>query len=858
MPHGKESIWSGTLPAIAAIALPFLLLVWLLADTAADHMERYDRMDEVLASFRAGLAAVEPVESMRDLAAANVFVNAPEVHRRYQIARDQAQAQLAEFLARLRAFDNVSLDNSAERIDTAWRELTIDANNMSNPVVPFENVERFNDEIYGAMESLFFISDMDAGEGANARELLMLALDTLRRARQELGMVRSIAVYTSLRDGYLASTDAETLDNAWSELSDLEKNLRTELGSAKLLRTAGSAVADDELNALRTYLVATEDSLILSPQIGPDWRVEWERGEQTLADLRQTGNRLTELAHQQVHAARGEQLRLDLFTAFGVVLLFCTVTTLAVLFFRTRYTALQAQAENRAKSLFLARMSHEIRTPLNGMIGLAELLADTQPTPRQQEYIELIGNAGRSLVNLVNDILDHAKIEAGKLDLERTPVDIRAVIAESAQVFGLRAGENRTLIFCVADDDVPPLITGDPTRIRQILLNLIGNAVKFTEQGRIEVHAERAVGNDGAPRLRVEVRDTGIGLTPAQQQNLFNLFTQASPEVSRRFGGTGLGLSISRELVRLMGGSIGVYSGVGAGSVFWFELPLESTASIRPPEQPLPLPAATLLLDTEGHLARAVSALPDAIAEHVTVAVSEPDAIRMLDLHPDLRFVVINGQRRPQDAVVIADHLAAAHPALRIRLLVAVGADTSAHPAASGHPSIQDVVARSVFTAGQLAELLSPPEQKAAHVASLPTGPARAILPTGLRVLVAEDNPVNQLVTRGMLGKLGIDAEVVADGRQAVERYHAQAGQYDLVLMDLDMPVLDGNAAARAIRKLETAHHWRRCPILALSAHALPEYSAMAREAGMDGHIVKPVTLGALGDILHQHCRRTT
>jgi signal transduction histidine kinase len=264
----------------------------------------------------------------------------------------------------------------------------------------------------------------------------------------------------------------------------------------------------------------------------------------------------------------------DGFAAVGLVLLYVMVTTLGVLFYRTRYAVVHAQAEGRAKGLFLARMSHEIRTPLNGVIGLAELLADTDPTPRQREYIELITSAGRSLISLVNDILDHAKIEAGKLEIERVSIDIRTLVSESAQVFGLRAGQNRTLIFCHADPDVPDYLLGDPIRIRQVLLNLVANAVKFTEQGRVEVSVEQTSGNDGARRLRVEVRDTGIGLTPGEQQGLFTLFTQASSEVTRRFGGTGLGLSISRELVQLMGGNIGVYSGVGPGSVFWFELPL--------------------------------------------------------------------------------------------------------------------------------------------------------------------------------------------------------------------------------------------------------------------------------------------
>ncbi|MFP5441129.1 MAG: ATP-binding protein [Gammaproteobacteria bacterium] len=856
MPHGKDSFWSGSLPGILAVAIPFLLRAWLLAQNTRVHIERYDNMAQVLEGFRQGLAIVEPLETMRDLAAANTYLAVPEINQRYAAARQETSQRLSRFLATIRGFDNNVLNNTATRVEDAWRELGDDANVVSNPMVPFATIDRFNGEIHAATSSLFFVSDMDAGEQVNARELLVLALDSLRRARYELGTVRSLAVYTALRDGYLASSEADALDGAWSELNNLEKALRTEVNGLALRDPGLASVETTGLDIVRDYLLTTEESLIMTPRIGTDWQQQWDAGELALGALRDTGNGLVDAAGQLVDNARTRQLRIDLATALGVILFYVAITALAVLFFRTRYAAMTAQAENRAKSLFLARMSHEIRTPLNGVIGLAELLADTQPTPRQQEYIELIGNSGRSLVSLVNDILDHAKIEAGKLDLERTPVDIRALVTESAQVFGLRAGEHRTLIFCMVDNDVPAQLLGDPTRIRQVLLNLIGNAVKFTERGRIEVHVGRTLGNDGTPRLRVEVRDTGIGLSPAEQQNLFSLFTQASPDVSRRFGGTGLGLSISRELVRLMEGSIGVYSGVGAGSVFWFELPLAAATAAAAPAagaEPAirPLPAPVLLVDAEGHLARAVAALPGGLAQPVTVANGATDARRALELRPDLRLAIINGQRHPEDAVAIAAALRAGHPGLAIRLLFAVGFDASTLPGLGELDA--DVVSRSVFAGSHLVALLTPPGKSASVAAPTHTGKVRTVLPPGLHVLVAEDNPVNQLVTRGLLQKLGVVVDVVADGRLAVERYLEQQGGYDLVLMDIDMPVLDGNAATRAIRKLETSRNWRRCPILALSAHALPEYGVMASEAGMDGHIVKPVTLAALADTLRAH-----
>jgi len=865
MEQGSESPWSGTVLGVAAlIALPFVLLAWLLVQTTLGHATRYEQMSKVLDAFRAGNAVIEPLETMRDLAPSRIYLGEEIVTSRFETAKAQADKNLRDFLSIARRINNAALLDNTDRVEQAWHDLDI-TDQSSNTVVPYENIERFNDEIYATMASMLFVSDMTAGRTVDANELLILLLDTLKRARHELGVIRAIAVYTTLRDGFLSSADAEYLDGAWSNLDTLhaalvaqQKSLNGRLGKEGALTT--------DFRPLRDYLVRSEETMVLAPRIDQAWQTAWEEGETAIAVLRQADNEIVNTAATLIRSEQRRQLFVDISAAIGLILLYLLITALGVLFYRTRYAVVHAQAESRAKGLFLARMSHEIRTPLNGVIGLAELLADTEPTPRQREYIELIGSAGKSLVSLVNDILDHAKIEAGKLEIERVSLDIRALVSESVQVFGLRAGQNHTLLFCQAEPDVPRYILGDPMRIRQILLNLIANAVKFTEQGRVEVCVEQAAANDGSRRLRIEVRDTGIGLTPAEQQGLFTRFTQASSEVTRRFGGTGLGLSISRELVQLMGGSIGVYSGVGPGSVFWFELPL--TIAPGAPQTPHAseitsvLPAPVLLVDTDGHLARAVTALPSAVTERVSIAVSDLDAQRMLDMHHDIRFVVINGTRRVDDARVLAQQLKGFHPHVQIRLLVAVGTESGAmagntpSPGQHGETSVDEVVSRSVFTPNQLLQLLTPRNPADSRAPTTGTVPVRAILPTGLRVLVAEDNPVNQLVTRGLLRRLGIEADVVDDGRKAVERYIGQLGNYDIVLMDLDMPVMDGNAAARAIRRVEGSNAWGRCPILALSAHAMPEYGTQARAAGMDGQLVKPVTLANLSDALLRHCRR--
>jgi signal transduction histidine kinase len=753
MEQGKESPWSGTVLGVAAlIALPFVLLAWLLVQTTLGHIERHEQMDRVLNAFHAGMAVVVPLETMRDLAPARVYLGDPEVTARYEEARRQADSSLRGFVHILREFDNVVLQASADRIEESWRSMEI-ADDISSTLFPFQNIERFNDDVYATMGSMLFVSDMSAGQTVDANELLIQLVDTLKKARQELGVIRAIAVYTSMRDGFLSSADAEAVDTSWANLETLNAALRTQQASI-YERLNGQARNITDLSPLQTYLTQSEDALILSSRVTLEWRNAWDDGELGMQALRIAGDNLIEEATRLVQADRKHQLLVDGFAAVGLVLLYVIVTTLGVLFYRTRYAVVHAQAEGRAKGLFLARMSHEIRTPLNGVIGLAELLADTDPTPRQREYIELITSAGRSLISLVNDILDHAKIEAGKLEIERVSIDIRTLVSESAQVFGLRAGQNRTLIFCHADPDVPDYLLGDPIRIRQVLLNLVANAVKFTEQGRVEVSVEQTSGNDGARRLRVEVRDTGIGLTPGEQQGLFTLFTQASSEVTRRFGGTGLGLSISRELVQLMGGNIGVYSGVGPGSVFWFELPLVAVpGTARQPDTSAALPAPVLLIDNDGHLARAVTTLPESITARVSVAASESDAQRVLDMHPDIQFVIVNGTRNAADARNTARNLKGFHPRIQVRMLAAVGTESSAETASDD--IVDQIVGRSVFTATQLINLLTPRQE---------CGGAN-----GARHLAGARHPAHRAARAGCRGQPGQPA---GDARAAAPARH--------------------------------------------------------------------------------------
>ena len=728
----------GLVSLLLVIPLGVLLIQLLL--NREDQLLLVERKLQAVADIQTLYGVLDGAERLRDFSVITVYARASELQAEYEQQRKSLLRSIEALrqdsvLNKHNPLIELTIPRLLARLD---RIRPVVGTEVNTPQLAYQEHQPLVESIQQLQFRLADQGGLFNDQNKLSLVLVYIALDESIEQFNLLGMARAYgSLY--LRMGHVPSDGAVTLEQLYERLQHQHDALTERVN--QLLRKHPSLLQvhpfDNanwyQLDALADYL---DEQVIQSEDLALPWREYFEQVSNRMVAFANARNQILQQLASVYQAERVElrsEQRTYLISIVLLVLVFVVLYLMDLREIRNREAVRKekdaAEAADKAKSQFLATMSHELRTPINGVLGMVELMSATPLNEEQRDYLAALRSSGQTLLSVINDVLDFSKIEAGKLQIENVVFDVRQTLNETLAIFAPQMKQKQLEFTGAVDDSLPALVCSDPSRLRQILLNLVGNALKFTEQGsvRVQLSLKQIEGRDF---LYGVVRDTGIGMDAQQQAALFKQFSQADKSIARRYGGTGLGLAICQRLCQLLGGDIGVSSTPGVGTSFWFTVALQ-----------------------------------------------------------DMTEATVSG----------------------------------------------------IETVSQEQRLHYYAEQF-----------------RGRRLLVAEDNRVNQMVVQGMLKKAGLQVDVVENGVQAVERV-CQAGEhYDWILMDWEMPEMDGLTACKQIRSWETKSRHAPVPIIALTAHVLSDYEQQAYAAGMQGFLKKPIDQNALYQSLFLTLTKTT
>nr|WP_295130935.1 PAS domain-containing hybrid sensor histidine kinase/response regulator [uncultured Roseateles sp.] len=763
--------------------------------------------------------------------------------------------------------DRVMCDQSSEMllvVDPKSLNI-ISANRQAEVTLGYEAtplVGRSITEVESSLADIFYWEDVRMGGGSdidNAESMYIcgdgVALPVIKSIRRLRGDFEDVLV--------LRVRDGASLKRGEAKLAALSGQLQATLESIwegiLVLDSAGQIVNMNRRFSAMWEIpeaVLLQDSEAIIACLMDKLSTPWALQDDFTAFSQQAGHEvceLTKLKNGRLFERRARP-QLDRGEVIGVVYSFQDISD----FVRARQ---EAEEASRSKSRFLANMSHEIRTPMNAILGLLKLLQRTELSTRQRDYASKTEGAARSLLGLLNDILDFSKVEAGKLALDPQPHALTQVFRDLSVILAANVGAKPVDLLFDLDPQLPPLLQVDALRLLQVLINLAGNALKFTARGEVVVGVKLLQREDEAVRLEFTVTDTGIGIAPEHHAKIFSGFSQAETSTTRQFGGTGLGLAISMRLLELMGGQITLQSALGQGSRFSFQLdlPLVQAApelGLGTPHAAAPRPGLALLIDDNPRARDVLRRMLTAEGWQVVAAASVAEAqALMAAAAPDglaLNLALIDALLPDEDVWACVAQLRK-QPGLAALPIVMSGTALQLEALTQAEQTQLSAFLVKPLMAAALREALSPAKDAAAHSSQQAAAPAsQDTAPlAGIRLLVVEDNLNNQQVAQELLEDAGATVRVASNGQEAVDVMRSEAGAFDLLLMDVQMPVMDGYTATRILREELGV----RLPIVAMTANAMASDRADCLAAGMDEHVGKPFDLERLVQLIRQLCR---